>query len=338
MHVGAVLQLVLCGVSMAPTGATRVAIVTGATKGIGLGIARGLAEQKYRVHITGRTRTGPGSLEAAAAAVRAAGGECVTHVVDHAAPAEISSLFDRVFDAEPDGVDLLVNNVYPAVDALADSLRSGAAKFWELPPTAFAATNDVGLTAHYTATALYAKRMLPRRRPGLVVMVSSPGGLFYFFTAAYSTGKAALDRLTADLAHELRGTQINCVGLYPGLVATEKFQAMAEEGLWNLSPEKLDAEAETPLYSGRAVAALASDVFGSSERADEMSGTIQWTAELAVQYGIRDEQDRQPLSARTLRRVTGIPFLPASWVVPWFILRFLSPRYPAVAAAKNDEL
>eukprot|EP00966_Prymnesium_polylepis_P078707 1824220-Prymnesium_polylepis.1 len=117
--------------------------------------------------------------------------------------------------------------------------------------------------------------MVPRKR-GLIVMVSSPGGLFYFFTAAYSTGKAALDRLTTDLAHELRGTGVGCVGLWPGMVATEKFEAFAAEGLIGLTPEMLAADAETPLYSGRAVAALAEDVARSAARTDELSGTIQW--------------------------------------------------------------
>jgi NAD(P)-dependent dehydrogenase (short-subunit alcohol dehydrogenase family) len=102
-------------VALAMSSATRVALVTGATKGIGLGIARGLGEQKWRVHITGRTAKGEGSLQAAAAAVKEMGGECITHKVDHSDPESISMLFETVFAAEPDGVDLLVNNVYPAV-------------------------------------------------------------------------------------------------------------------------------------------------------------------------------------------------------------------------------
>jgi len=306
--------------------ATRVALVTGATKGIGLGIARGLGEAKYRVHITGRTETGPGSLQEAAAAVEQAGGVCITHKVDHSDSAAIEALFSSVLAAEPDGIDLLVNNVYPAVSMLGDSFRSGKMKFWELPPSAFADVNDVGCTAHYTASVHYAKAMVPRKR-GLIVQVSSPGGLFYFFTAAYSTGKAALDRMTTDFAHELRGTGLGCIGLYPGLVATEKFQGFADEGLLGMTPESIEKDAETPLYSGRAVAKLAEEAFSSSEKMDALSGTIQWTAEVAVQHSLTDEKGRQPLSSRTLRRVTGLNWLPASWVVPWVVLRFLSPRY-----------
>ena len=224
--------------------------MTGATKGIGLGIARGLAEAKYRVHITGRTETGTGSLEAAKALILEAGGECVSHRVDHSNPQDVASVFDAIFAAEPNGVDLLVNNASPVVNEIEDVLRSGKAKFWEQPPSSFAAINDVGsperiVQAHYTL-----QKMVPKGR-GLIVMVSSPGGLFYFFTAAYSTGKAALDRLMSDLAHELRGTGVGCVGLWPGLVATEKFQVFAKDGLWGMSPESLQKEAETPLYSGR---------------------------------------------------------------------------------------
>ena len=167
------------------------------------------------MHITGRTAHGPGSLEAAAAAVVAAGGECVTHVVDHSDASAIGALFDQVMADEPEGVDLLVNNVYPAVVLLGDALRSGATKFWQQPPTAFADINDVGLTAHYVASVHYAKAMVPRGR-GLIVTVSSPAGCFYFFTAAYSTGKAAVDRMTKDFAHELHGTGLGAFVLYPG--------------------------------------------------------------------------------------------------------------------------
>lgn len=308
------------------TNAVRVALVTGATKGIGLGIARGLGEARYRVHITGRTESGPGSLEAAAVAVTAAGGECITHVVDHSDDKAIASLFETVLSNEPDGIDLLVNNVYPAVSMLGDAFRSGKMKFWELPASSFADVNDVGLTAHYTASAHYAKAMVPRKR-GLIIQVSSPGGLFYFFTAAYSTGKAALDRMTTDLAHELRGTNVGCIGLYPGLVATEKFQGFAQEGLLGMTPESIEKDAETPLYSGRAVVKLADEAMASEEKLDALSGTIQWTAEVAVEHGLTDERGRQPLSSRTLRKVTGLGILPSSWVVPWFVLRWLSPRY-----------
>ena len=317
---------------------TRVALVTGATKGIGLGIARGLGEAKYRVHITGRTATGPGSLQEAAVDVESAGGECITHVVDHSDSAQIEKLFSTVMKAEPNGVDLLVNNVYPAVSMLGDSFRSGKMKFWELPASAFADVNDVGVTAHYAASAHFAKAMMPRGR-GLIIQVSSPGGLFYFFTAAYSTGKAALDRMTSDLAHELRGTGLGCIGLYPGLVATEKFQGFADEGLLGMTPESIERDAETPLYSGRAVVKLAEEAFSSGDKLDALSGTIQWTAEVAVQHGLTDEKGRQPLSSRTLRKVTGVSFLPASWVVPWFVLRFISPRYgkePNMKHRKTD--
>jgi len=306
--------------------AQRVAVVTGATKGIGLGIARGLGEAGWRVHVTGRTATGPGSLDAAVAAIQAAGGEGVAHVVDHSDSTAVSSLFERVFAAETDGVDLLVNNCYPSVSSLGDTLRTGVSKFWQLPPSAYADTNDVGVTAHYEASVHYAREMVPRGR-GTIVMVSSPGGLFYFFTAAYSTGKAALDRLTTDLAHELRGTGVGCLGLYPGLVATEKFQEFAEEGLWNLSQQKLEKAGETPLYSGRAVAALAADC-ADPARQRAFSGTVQWTGELALRYGLTDERGRRPLSGRTLSVLLGARWLPDSWVVPWWVLRLMSPRYP----------
>ena len=95
-------------------------------------------------------------------------------------------------------------------------------------------------------------------------------------------------------------------------------------------------DGETLLYSGRAVAALADEVASSAGRAEELSGTIQWSAELAVRYGFTDEQGRQPLSARTLRRAVSAQWLPVSWVVPWWLLRLISPRYPAVGGQADE--
>ena len=143
--------------------------------------------------------------------------------------------------------------------------------------------------------------------------------------------------MTTDLAHELRGSGLGCIGLYPGLVATEKFVGFADEGLLGMTPESIERDAETPLYSGRAVAKLFDEAFSSSDKLDALSGTIQWTAEVAVQHDIVDERGRQPLSSRTLRKVSGLSWLPASWVVPWWVLRLLSPRYgsePKVGASR----
>ena len=85
----------------------------------------------------------------------------------------------------------------------------------------------------------------------------------------------------------------------------------------------------------RAVVKLVEESLSSDEKLEALSGTIQWTAEVAVQHGLTDERGRQPLSSRTLRQVTGLKFLPASWVVPWFVLRWLSPRYPSVKRTKE---
>ena len=88
-------------------------------------------------------------------------------------------------------------------------------------------------------------------------------------------------------------------------------------------------------FSGRAVAAMAAEAQSDLAALDALSGTIQWTAELALRHGLTDENGRQPLSGRALRKVTGLPFLPASWVVPWFVLRWLSPRYPSVQSKQD---
>ena len=116
---------------------------------------------------------------------------------------------------------------------------------------------------------------------------------------------------------------------------TEKFEGFAREGLLGMTPVSIAEGGETPLFSGRAVAAMAAEAQSDLAALDALSGTIQWTAELALRHGLTDENGRQPLSGRALRKVTGLPFLPASWVVPWFVLRWLSPRYPSVQSKQD---
>uniref|UniRef100_A0A7S4EST3 Uncharacterized protein n=1 Tax=Chrysotila carterae TaxID=13221 RepID=A0A7S4EST3_CHRCT len=322
----------------------RVALVTGASKGIGLGIARAFGEKGYRVHISasGRTPSGPGSLEAAKEAIESVGGECVPHVCDHSKEEAIGALFDEILAAEPDGIDVLVNNVYGGVDFIAKSMKSGSTfKFWEHPPSVFSQINQIGLTAHYVASVHYAKAMVPRKR-GLIVQVSSAGGLLYIFNSPYSTGKAALDRLSRDLAFELEGTGVGCVTIYPGMVATEKFQALASDKAapW-LSEDSLASKGETPLFVGRGTAALVQACADDPKYQSKVSGTIQWIAEIAARHKIRDERGNCPPSFRAFRGIFGFSWIPLTWVVPWWIIKLMTPLYmkqkPAPPADGDDK-
>jgi NAD(P)-dependent dehydrogenase (short-subunit alcohol dehydrogenase family) len=126
------------------------------------------------------------------------------------------------------------------------------------------------------------------------------------FDIAYAAGKTALDRLTADMARELRPKGVAVVSLWPGFVWTEltsSLRADATPGYRRI----LDAFGESPLVAGRAVAALAGD-----PQVLRLSGRVQIAAEVAARYGLRDEDGRRALSPRSLRRLARA-VLPEGW-------------------------
>ena len=300
-----------------------ITLVTGATRGLGKGIATGLGEAGATVYITGRTLTataaGLGSLEETAAAVEQAGGVAIPIQVDHSDDDQIEALFDRI-QADQDGrLDLLVNNAYAGVPAL----RSAYGKpFWEADPTFWDACNQVGLRSHYVASVYAARLMVPRQR-GLICTLSSWGGLSYIFGVPYGVGKAACDRMAADMAVELKPYQVASLSIWPGIVGTELMsQFAAEMGLADAQTDSIRAQYnwETPLLTGRVMAALAADT-----QVFRRTGQVQIVAELAREYGLVDADGQRPASLRSLRFVLpyAVPGLRqyADWVpdleMPW---------------------
>ena len=308
----------------------KIALVTGATRGLGKGIATGLGEAGATVYITGRTLSPSpevaGSLAETAAAVEQAGGIALPVRVDHSDDEQIKALFERIQTEQNGQLDLLVNNAYAGVPAL----RAAYGKpFWESEPDFWDACNGVGLRSHYLASVYGARLMVPRRR-GLICTLSSWGGLSYIFGVPYGVGKAACDRMSADMAVELKPHQVASLSIWPGIVGTELMTEFAAEmGLGN-APNTQDETTpahynwETPLLSGRVIAALAAD-------ANEMrrTGQVQIVAELAREYGVVDAGGEQPASLRSLRFVLpyALPTLRpyANWVpnleMPWPLLR-----------------
>ncbi|MFN6066208.1 MAG: SDR family NAD(P)-dependent oxidoreductase, partial [Pseudanabaena sp.] len=185
----------------------KVALVTGASRGIGKGIAIGLGEAGALVYITGRsvnqtssTDSVSGSLLETKSAVEKAGGICIAVSVDHSDDEQIKSLFEQI-DREQNGqLDLLVNNAYGGVRSL---ISSNGKPFWESDISLWDACNQVGLRSHYIASH-FAAKMMTQRKQGLIVTISSWGGLAPIFGVAYGTGKSACDRLAADMAIELK--------------------------------------------------------------------------------------------------------------------------------------
>ncbi|MFC4374493.1 SDR family NAD(P)-dependent oxidoreductase [Nocardia halotolerans] len=271
----------------------RVAVVTGASRGIGKGIAQELGAAGATVYITGRTTTAgklPGTVHDTAAEITELGGHGVAVLCDHRDDAAVEQLFARV-RAEQGRLDVLVNNVYNSPAAA----RWLGRKFWDVPARAWDETFDIGVRSHYVAAVLAAPLLI--ESAGLIVNISSPGAQRYTHNAVYGVAKTALDRLTADLAHDLDGTGATAVSLWPGIVNTELLQLVPadEQGrrLVTLPGEgtfDLDA-AETPRFPGRAVVALAADADRSAR-----TGRAWRVADLAEAYGFTDLDGRVPRS------------------------------------------
>ena len=281
----------------------RVAVVTGASRGIGKGIALELGAAGATVYVTGRTtargggsgsggggRWLPGTIEDTADEITACGGTGIAVQCDHHDDAQVDAAFERVL-SERDGIDVLVNNVFAAPD-LAQWMNR---PFWELPKQAWDEVIDIGVRSHYMAAARAAPSMVTRRR-GLIVNISSSGAIQYAHNVPYGVGKAAVDKMTADMAHELSSHKVAVVSLWPGLVKTElvmfgarrdehgaEFLDLGGEGVFDLSG------AESPRFVGRAVVALAADP-GVIAR----TGKAFAVADLARDYGFTDIDGRIP--------------------------------------------
>jgi NAD(P)-dependent dehydrogenase (short-subunit alcohol dehydrogenase family) len=310
----------------------KVALVTGASRGIGKGIAIGLGEAGAMVYITGRSVNQTNSIDSISGslletktAIEKAGGICIAVPVDHSDDEQIKSLFEQI-DLEQNGqLDLLVNNAYGGVRSL---ISSNGKPFWEADLSLWDACNQVGLRSHYVSSH-FAAKMMTKRKQGLIVTISSWGGLAPIFSVAYGTGKSACDRLAADMAAELKPFNVASISLWPGIVGTEQFHQLADANLED-TESKLGVAAiadkfnwETPLFVGRVIAALCND-----SNLMQKNGKVQIVAELANYYGVVDEDGHCPASLRSLGFLLpqGLPMLKSraklipSLRVPWWLI------------------
>ena len=248
----------------------RVAVVTGGTYGVGRGIAKVLAECGARVFVTGRSARDVGS----------GGGRITGIACDHRVDAEVTAAFERIA-AESAGIDILVNNVWGGYERMIeDGAFTWNRPFWEQPLWRWDAMFSAGVRSHYQASQFAARSMVERQR-GLIVNISFWAARKHIGNVAYGVAKAATDKLTADMAVELRPHGVTVLSLYPGLVRTEK---VMEAAAW------LDlSNSESPQFIGRAVAALAAD-----PKVMERTGQVLVAASLARQYGFTDIDGKSP--------------------------------------------
>ncbi|PLW83121.1 short-chain dehydrogenase [Kineobactrum sediminis] len=265
-----------------------VAVVTGASRGAGKGIAIALGSTGATVYITGRSWNEndaglPGSLQATAEAITAAGGTAMPVCCDHSDDSQVEALFAQVKEQQG-RLDILVNNATALHDAL-----TVTGPFWE-KPLDLTTIWDVGMRSHYVAS-WYAAPLLQANGEGLVVNTSSFGGRIYMHGPAYGAGKAAVDKMAHDMAVDFRPENVTVISLWMGLLLTERSRRV-----FDAEPEKyadLVAGAEHPEFSGRVIAALWADPGRM-----EYSGKVCIGAELGAAYGVLDINGRQPASHR----------------------------------------
>jgi len=264
----------------------RIALVTGGSRGVGKGVAIGLAEAGATVIVTARTRTTgasewPGSLDETIDAIRRAGGEGLGLPCDHSNDASVEETFARIKE-DYGRLDILVNNVFAAPNVMPVNVP-----FWKVPVSLWDTLHNVGLRSHFVTSQFAVPLMLPQKR-GLIVNTSSGGGIRYTFNVPFGVQKAGVDRMARDMAHELRPYGIAAVSIWPGYIKSEKLEAQPDRVPPALA--KLIAErGETPVFVGRAVAALAAD-----PDVMEKTGSILLASELATEYGFTDVDGKVP--------------------------------------------
>jgi NAD(P)-dependent dehydrogenase (short-subunit alcohol dehydrogenase family) len=283
--------------------AGRIAVVTGASRGAGRGIAVELGAAGATVYVTARSTRGqpapgygqllalsggaalPGNIEDTADEVTRAGGCGMALRCDHAVEAEVRALFERV-EREAGRLDLLVNNAWGGHESF-DGVFD--APFWQHPLAHWDSMLDRGVRNHLLAGRCAAP-LFVRQRHGLIVATTFwDRGCYLRGNLFYDLAKAAINRLAFGMAQELRPHGVTSLAVSPGWMRTEFVLAghQTDELHWQERPAL--ARTESPRYLGRAVAALAGDANVLSK-----TGAVHRVADLAREYGFTDIDGRQP--------------------------------------------
>jgi NAD(P)-dependent dehydrogenase (short-subunit alcohol dehydrogenase family) len=272
----------------------RVAVVTGASRGIGKGIALALGAEGATVYVTGRTVTPgsyplPGTVGETAQQVDARGGKGIAVPVDHANDAQVAALFDQV-KREQGRLDILVNNAFSLPEDLTEP-----GSFWEKPLSNWEMI-DVGVRSNFTA-AWHAAQIMAPQKSGLIAAISGYVGVTYTYGVIFGTAKSAVDRMSRDMAVELAPHNVASVSLWQNLTFTERAHRNLER-----NPAMKERTVTNPLignspeFPGRVIAALATD-----PQLMQRSGATYITPELAEEYGITDVDGKVIPSLRAER-------------------------------------
>ncbi|KAL1229675.1 Dehydrogenase/reductase SDR family member [Trichinella spiralis] len=304
----------------------RVALVTGASRGIGRGVALQLGEAGATVYITSRPVDKSDSseiadlptLEKTAEEVNGRGGKAIAVYCDHSKDEEIKALFQRIEEEQNGQLDILVNNAYSGIKAIANCIGK---KFWECEPEIWDDINNTGLRNHYICS-VYAARLMVPRKSGLIVTISSVGGLRYLFNVPYGVGKAACDRMAVDCAEELKAENVAYISIWPGAVQTElilnNLDTVSEMAVGSFDKETVKnifINGESTEYVGKAVVHLAAD-----KDVIKRTGRVYFTADIGREYGFVDVNNRSINSIRSLKHILSMSnYRKMAWAVPAWI-------------------
>ena len=268
-----------------------VAVVTGASRGAGKGIAIALGAEGATVYVTGRSQNEgdaplPGTIHETAELVTKAGGRGIAIACDHAKDRQVKALFEGVKKDQNGRLDILVNNATFLHDQL---IEKGG--FWK-KPLGLVNILDVGLRSGYVASWHAAKMMVKQKR-GLIAFTSSFGASCYMHGPGYGAQKVGVDKFAKDMAVDLRKYNVAAVSIWMGMLKTDRTKRVMDSepqkyaGFWDI--------AESPEFTGHLISAIYRD-----PKRMEKSGQVLIGAEIATEYGITDEGGKQPPSHRPM--------------------------------------
>ena len=275
-----------------------VALVTGASRGAGRGIAVELGSAGATVYVTGRSAAGgpttdgvPGTIDETAAEVTSRGGRGIAVRCDHTVDADVESLVARI-RGDHGKLDLLVNNVWGGYEH-SECKPLPMAPFWEQSLHQWDGMFTAGVRAHLAASRLAVPLMLPQGRGLIVSTTANLAALPYLPNIFYDLSKHTISRLVWAMAHELRDRGIAVLAVAPGFMRTERVTEAFRRAGAIAALDGPGGPKETPVYLGRAIAALAAD-----PRALERSGHLLEAGTLAQEYGFTDADGTQPAPFR----------------------------------------
>ena len=272
----------------------KVAVITGASRGIGKGIALALGQEGATVYVTGRTVSDgtcplPGTVGETASEVTRRGGKGIAVAVDHAKDEQVAALFDQI-RREHDRLDILVNNAFSLPEDLTEPQP-----FWDKPLSNWEMV-DVGVRSNFVAAWHAAQLMVPRKS-GLIVATSGYVGVTYTYGVVFGTCKSAVDRMARDMAIELKAHNVASLSMWLGLTFTERAERNLKRNpamtAQTVTDPKVGSSVEFP---GRVIVALAKD-----PQIMKRTGGTYIAAELAQEYGVTDVDGKVPPSLRAQR-------------------------------------